>query len=72
MHWYQCANNLDDSSYSENLNVFKAESTSSVSCSNVLKLQTNLMTVYLSVTQFSGRQVSVLELQKNSIMMVHC
>ena len=72
MHWYQCANNLDDSSYSENVNVFKAESTSSVSYSNVLKLQTNLMTVYLSVTQFSGRQVSVLELQKNSIMMVHC
>ena len=72
MHWYQCANNLDDSSYSENLNVFKAESTSSVSYSNVLKLQTNLMTVYLSVTQFSGRQVSVLELQKNSIIMVHC
>ena len=39
----------------------------------VLKLQTNnLMTVHISVTQFSGLQVSVfLELQTNSIM-VHC
>ena len=62
---------MDDGRYSENRNVLKAERTSTIWYSEWGTPTTNKFGESISVTQYSGLQVSVLKLQANS-MMVHC